>query len=48
MSIYKIASPEITDIPLLEKEQKQRSQFLSTGLASKKDIELAIKTKKKK
>ena len=45
---YKVASPEITHIPLLEKIAKTKKPvIISTGVATIKDIELAIKTLKK-
>lgn len=46
---YKLASPEITDVNLLETIVKTgKPIFLSTGLASLKDIDLAVKLIKKK
>ena len=45
---YKIASPEITDIPLIKYvAQKGKPILLSTGMAHKEDIELAIETIRK-
>ena len=42
--IYKLASPEITHIPLIEKiAQTKKSIIISTGLSNKEDIHLAIK-----
>lgn len=45
---YKIASPEITDIPMLKKiAQTGKPVIISTGLAELSDIELCIETLEK-
>lgn len=46
--IYKLASPEINHIPLIEKISKTNKPIIiSTGLANDSDIKLAIKTFRK-
>jgi pseudaminic acid synthase len=43
--IFKVASPEITDIPLIRHIAKQgKPMFISLGMAGKEDIELAVHT----
>ena len=45
---YKLASPEITDIPLIKKiAQTKKPIIISNGLSTFKDLSLAIKTVKK-
>jgi len=46
---YKVASPEITDIPLIEYiASKGKPVFISTGVATLKDIEQAVDVCRKK
>ena len=46
---YKIASPEINHIPLIERVARTKKPIiLSLGLANKSDIDLALKTIRKK
>jgi pseudaminic acid synthase len=48
VSIYKVASPEITDIPLIKYiASKKKDIIISTGMADLEDIKLAITTCKK-
>ena len=45
--LYKVASPEITDIPLIKKIAKTKKKMvISTGMANLKEIDLAYKVAK--
>lgn len=45
VSLYKVASPEITDIPLIQYiASKKKPIILSTGMACEEDIALALET----
>jgi pseudaminic acid synthase len=46
--LYKVASPEITDIPLIKKiARTKKLMIISTGMANLKEIDLAYKVAKK-
>jgi pseudaminic acid synthase len=46
--LYKVASPEITDIPLIKKiARTKKIMIISTGMANLKEIDLAYKVAKK-
>ncbi|WP_419726372.1 pseudaminic acid synthase [Terrisporobacter petrolearius] len=48
VDVYKVASFEITDIPLIEYiASKKKPMIISTGIATLEDIELAVETCKK-
>lgn len=47
VAAYKIASPEITDIPLIKKiAQQKKPVIISTGIGNQADLDLAIATLK--
>ena len=48
VKVYKVASFEVTDIPLIEYiASKEKPMIISTGIATLEDIELAVETCKK-